>query len=303
MNCAKAEDKFSLSWRFVISEVCLRTILLAVVIGTLYMSPNKQEIWLGKIDSIIYPYASKERVSDRAIALIYSVCIVGMVVPGWIALSRIKRWRRRLVIDDALMFFFGISGTLLLTLLITEVVKSYFGRLRPDFLYRCYRLHESADPQGDLIRLIDSFKPGMLSFDCGANNGLENDGRKSFPSGHASSSTSVFLFLGLWLQSRLRLSRHTGLWGVSVFVVWLLAPGLISLSRLLDYRHHVGDIVGGSLIGALVSLLVFSYYWSWNFLPLASKLYDLRDLQNGNGKQIVKPTPAEIAELNDGNFV
>ena len=66
-----------------------------------------------------------------------------------------------------------------------------------------------------------------------------------------------------------------GKWKPLKFFVALLPLALaafITVSRVVDYRHHPADIIAGALIGVFVSNLVYHLYWpilssSTSFLP------------------------------------
>ena len=78
----------------------------------------------------------------------------------------------------------------LLSLALTEMIKVTAGRLRPDFLDRC--------------------KP--VSGVCTGDAAVISEGRKSFVSGHASSSFYVvtFLVLWMWIEGWARLGVRSG---------------------------------------------------------------------------------------------
>ncbi|KAJ3414984.1 hypothetical protein HDV05_005815 [Chytridiales sp. JEL 0842] len=93
--------------------------------------------------------------------------------------------RKATVIRQALQewhtFLIGHLLSLVITNLFTNLTKSWAGRLRPDFLDRC-----KYDP---------------ITRQCTGNPNVIEEGRKSFPSGHASITFSAAAFLSLYLAS------------------------------------------------------------------------------------------------------
>lgn len=99
----------------------------------------------------------------------------------------------------------GLGLSYALAFFITQGMKNLFGVARPDLLARC---------QPDLSRLtsssIDNFAAGFNSqwilidytICTQTDSSILNDGFRSFPSGHASSSWSGLLYLSLFLCSK-----------------------------------------------------------------------------------------------------
>jgi diacylglycerol diphosphate phosphatase/phosphatidate phosphatase len=106
------------------------------------------------------------------------------------------------------------------TISVTEFLKLSVGRLRPDFLSRC--------------------APDLLNV-CTGNSKTVADGRKSFPSGHASISFYATAFLVFYMKRQgfeligIRAKRR----GTSAFVIllslgFLLIPTYFGISRYLN---------------------------------------------------------------------
>ena len=122
-------------------------------------------------------------------------------------------------------------GTLAATMLLTEVSKVAVSRQRPDYADRIKR---------------------------GLDDDLLNDGRKSFWSGHASMSFAGATFLALHLAD-FALDHHRDLgtsallWGGATALI--TGAGLVTNSRLGDGRHHLSDILVGSVVGTFLGSL------------------------------------------------
>jgi|SRR5699024_1629890 len=113
--------------------------------------------------------------------------------------------------------FFG--GTGFLVLIIKEITKQFFKRLRP-----C-----NVEELADSLRILtckDSF---------------------SFFSGHASFSFAIITFTVLVL-------RHKTKW---IYLTWIF-PLLFATSRMITGVHFPSDIIVGAIIGALVGILMHS---------------------------------------------
>jgi undecaprenyl-diphosphatase len=64
----------------------------------------------------------------------------------------------------------------------------------------------------------------------------------SFPSGHASSATVAAIIL-IWMT------------GFPLAVLWVIMAGVVALSRVVVRIHHLSDIVGGVITGAILGTI------------------------------------------------
>jgi undecaprenyl-diphosphatase len=64
----------------------------------------------------------------------------------------------------------------------------------------------------------------------------------SFPSGHASSATVAAIIL-IWMT------------GFPLAIVWIVMAGVVALSRVVVRIHHLSDIVGGVITGAILGTI------------------------------------------------
>ena len=75
----------------------------------------------------------------------------------------------------------GLFVSISLTTFVTQAIKTSVGRLRPDFIARCWPdttyVRPLPGPNGAIPPLISCLNPDI---------GLIKEGRKSFPSGHSS---------------------------------------------------------------------------------------------------------------------
>jgi diacylglycerol diphosphate phosphatase/phosphatidate phosphatase len=150
-------------------------------------------------------------------------------------------------VHASLCFFFVALG---LTWFLTDIIKIYAGRLRPNFYDMCEFNKETLQCETDNRRHMD-------------------ESRKSFPSGHAglafgSMTVMTLFFLGkVGLQRNVRskaVSLRTKCLYLASFIPMLLAV-FIATSRIHDFWHHPADVVGGVMIGIGCALFAHGMWY------------------------------------------
>lgn len=142
-------------------------------------------------------------------------------------------------------FLFGMS----LNLLATEVLKLYVGYLRPIFY--------------DLCQPDEDFET------CTAE--TSDSKRKSFPSGHASTSFCGLLLFSLYIRKRLGMERwrkdpsaysvyRARAWSIVSLLPLALAL-FIASSRIVDNKHFPADVVGGALLGGATAVFAHDLWF------------------------------------------
>lgn len=160
------------------------------------MTPNKRPFYLGD-PTISLPFkATEAAVPSRWLffastigpgAIIAGVCLV--LVPGptpFKSLLSLQALRRRLwELNAGLM---GLALSLAASLFVTDGMKNIFGKPRPDMLSRCQpdldRINENV--VGGLGRVVEGAPLLVSAAICKRQDGVLDDGFRSFPSGHAS---------------------------------------------------------------------------------------------------------------------
>jgi len=93
------------------------------------------------------------------------------------------------------------------------------------------------------------------------NNDMEgDDGRKSFPSGHASTAFATMTFLSLWMAGKMYLFSRSGghIWQTFIVMIPIIAAIIVAVSRVRDYVHDFVDILAGAILGAALGM--FHYF-------------------------------------------
>ncbi|KAH8926215.1 PAP2-domain-containing protein [Atractiella rhizophila] len=160
--------------------------------------------------------------------------------------------------------------------IIVDMIKLMVGRLRPDFFGRC---------QWDFLEQVCTGDPAVVA-----------EGRKSFPSGHSSSTfTGVTIFV-LFLAGKTKafvpsvsiedlhgpyLWRSARLLRFGITISPFILSFYVAMSRIQDHVHHPEDVLVGSLIGVFIATVTYHLYWPSPFNPNAIQgMAKPRDLQN-----------------------
>jgi len=129
----------------------------------------------------------------------------------------------------------SLFEALCLTDLLTNALKLYCGRYRPDWIHKVQE-------------------------------GQQAGGRRSFPSGHSSLSFAGLTVLSLYLAGKLGIWRRNGgaFWKLLIILIPIWSACLVAGSRTRDYHHHFADIVAGSAIG--FGMAVVCYFANYHRL-------------------------------------
>ncbi len=206
-----------------------------------------------RLDDVIGKPMLQEKVPSSTLTVGLATTIVGMgIIDG-------------LVAGDAHHTHNVVLGgveSLLGTVLVVEVMKPLFGRLRPDFRDR-YLHAACADTAG--LEVPSSLDCSAVDNSVVIDAAELRDGQKSFASGHAASSFAVATFGSWWLANTLMLGDDVPSWGPAVGAVGIgtlmSTAGFVAATRVADNRHHIEDVV----VGAGLGMSVASAIWFTHF--------------------------------------
>lgn len=170
--------------------------------------------------------------------LLTILCIVPLMI------YPIQFWYTR-DLDEIEANFLGLTFALPLNGIITALFKVFVGRPRPNFILRCF-------PAGF----------GNNFFSCPGDYMYVMDGRKSFPSSHASFAFTEFTYITLNLVKITRIKdiyvppKKKGL-KLILCLLPLVMSTCIGITRTMDYHHHYSDVAYGSMLGAFIGTIAF----------------------------------------------
>jgi len=166
-------------------------------------------------------------------------------VSGWNTQPMQQTGIRELLVETGKWMYidgFAILATASLTYAVVETAKVWFGGLRPDFLSRC-----EWDP---------------IYGKCTGDEKLINDGRKSFPSGHATYSFSAMTLLTCVLfhkSAQMRRSFFTAL----LYLLPLVWAVRICVTRWWENRHGAMDLVAGTILGTAIAMFCYHIFYRY----------------------------------------
>lgn len=190
------------------------TLILLICVFTNLLPVKEREINFN--DSKIRCIMKKDTIPYSVVIVISA--IYALLPLFWIEIRKMHRF---------ILFVHSIQAHLS-TFIITNICKSFVGKLRPDFIERC-------DP-------IDNL--------CTGDKSEISEGRKSFPSGHTSTINCAFGFYLIILVKYKKMNAFN-----IIFLIMLLFFSVfVSLSRIMDNKHFPSDVIWGFNIGLFFSI-------------------------------------------------
>lgn len=177
-------------------------------------------------------------------------------VPGWVVpvvglflpmlIFAVYRWVWDCDMREFHDLVLGALMNTMLTACLTSAVKESVGRPRPDFFRRCF-------PDG-----IVDFNASGYPICHPTSHAVLEEGRKSFPSGHASWSMCTLAYLSFFLMGKLQVySGTTSLWKSIVCWFPIFIAVAVGVTRVNDYWHHWSDVVAGLLLGFAIAYSIY----------------------------------------------
>ncbi|KAK5129737.1 hypothetical protein LTR08_002913 [Meristemomyces frigidus] len=214
-------------------------LLLAAYIALQALSNPWHRLFRLDDPRIAFPHAEVERVPVSHL-LLYAAALPLLALLLWLIALRPP-------LHKAHVTLLGLSTTLLLTTFLTDTLKDFIGRPRPDLLARCNPAPPTPPHALVTLAVCTEQNPHTL-----------HDGWRSFPSGHSSFAFAGLGYTALFLASQLHAIRPRASLAVAlVCLAPLLGAALIAISRLEDYRHDFADVISGSALGFAVA------YFNW----------------------------------------
>jgi diacylglycerol diphosphate phosphatase/phosphatidate phosphatase len=198
----------------------------------------------------------------------YIVIMIGVVYMILITMSEYIQYRNYITFKRRVMYYItGITESILIVILITGIVKLSVGRLRPDFLNRCFG--------DDYIDVIRKMKDILYTRDICETFHSTIEGSKSFFSGHTSTMFAYSPIMTVYILKTLNQKDFKGSTRYrvdfmrSIITLIALAPMVFALyvgiTRITDNKHHYSDVTMGIVVGTMSS---------------CSYLYDVAKLDN-----------------------
>jgi len=237
-------------------------VVLAVVSSFTRVFPQFDRLFSLDDPDISLIHVDKDIVSSSTLA------IVSVVFPALFMILFISLWkllnRKAKVMWTLYAFACGLAVTLLINKIVTNILKTQVGRLRPDFLARCQPIVTNST--------VSFVSNSLVFYDervCTGIPSVINEGRVSFPSGHSSTAFAGLGFLALTLitllSPNINLSRAYQISiGNSARIITsallFLGASYIAVSRVQQNVHNPTDVIAGSLLGFSIALLVWWFY-------------------------------------------
>lgn len=209
--------------------------------SVLLQEPDSTLIFDARLDDVIGRPILQEKVPTSALTVTIGAAILAAAGVDFAVRQDLHRTHAIIL---------GGAEAVLGAAMITEGMKLTFGRLRPDFRERWLR----AACDGVTLAPADLDCSGVGDDGFVVDHEFLIDGMKSFPSGHASTSFAAATFLALQVGSEHLWGEHGAEWArpiAGLAVGGLLAgAGYVAATRVSDNRHHLEDVVVGSMVGA-----------------------------------------------------
>jgi phosphatidate phosphatase len=147
---------------------------------------------------------------------------------------------------------------LLVVQFLTNLAKYTIGRLRPHYIDVCKPLFTVYNLTRIDCKLKEYFAYEVDYICTNVNTNRFHDAHLSFPSGHASTSVYTMIFLILYIKYTWK-CRRMGLVTPFVQTILFSVAFFTCLTRVVDHKHHFTDVLAGSVIGFVFSIMAFIF--------------------------------------------
>ncbi|ELP94103.1 phosphatidic acid phosphatase type 2 domain containing protein 1B, putative [Entamoeba invadens IP1] len=212
-------EVFRLVTKTHIVECIVATVLFLLSFVMDFMSGHKMDIPQERSN----PNVSFKNTTNTIPSLVCLIASLALPTVFIVLFSR-KRGNKTYLITVLICFWFSFA----LNEFLTNIFKLFAGRPRPNF----YAVYDAGD---------------------------QADAYKSFPSGHSSMTFCAMMFLSLLLCGEFKVFSGSGsLLKVVMCISPLILAGFVALTRTRDYFHNFDDILGGVLIGSIISFICYT---------------------------------------------
>lgn len=285
-----------IDWRFAITAQHYGTLIftlgIVIALGILHWrgGPKHRPVFL--YDASISYISAGDTVPASAAALVpfASLFITLCFYELWV--YKYENWHITNAVATIIHFMLDGLCAFVTVATFTEATKLAAGRLRPDFFQQCQPVGVNWTSGPVLL--------GQSDVRCPADS--SHDGRKSFCSGHSSTSAVLVAyniayllwagyirgddaaFMGLdkrtgWRGGR-RLLRELG---HGAYLMWMLLNFVftwaVGVSRFTDNKHNISDILGGWFLGFAFAVIYAVRSTCLHKYVVMHNVHEIEDLQ------------------------
>lgn len=224
-------------------NICIETVF-RLAIWYLFLSMDKRTPVIRHIDEeemYYYQYPTKSSYVPKRYIYMIMIGVPSVIFFFQYIINR----KVHSTTADIISQICGLTLAYCINGIFTASLKLAVGRPRPNFFRRCF-----PDGYGTNINECTGIFRRIM------------DGRKSFPSGHASFSFTCLIYMLLHLKKIIDLRKPRFGRGIIIFAMSLLPLGasLVAASRTADYHHHYSDVLAGAVLGSTVAYAVHCCY-------------------------------------------
>ncbi|CAI5757270.1 unnamed protein product [Candida verbasci] len=245
----------SQSFQYFIPDWLLATFLICFFFIVEHSPPFQRQFSITNL-KISHPFSIDETITGPECIIISTfipLAIITLVI-------LVKNYKNKYQSSHQALHILQISILSLLISLslsgvITDILKNWIARHRPDFLSRC-------------VPKIDTPRDILVGIDVCTNpygDRVLMDGMRSTPSGHSSISFAGLGFLSIWLSGQFKLFKKGDTHYLYKYILVSFPIGFasfIALSRTQDYRHHFEDIIIGTILGCIFAFWSYNHYFN-----------------------------------------
>jgi membrane-associated phospholipid phosphatase len=229
------------------SDILVSALLALLAAYLEFQPPFERHLVPETLPRVSYPHRGEQTFPTWTLPFLGVIIPVSVILAASLvqtdSVARSRAETKRSIVGLLLAVTLGFA--------VTNALKNSVGAFRPDFRARCW-------PNGAKTAWE---APGIPK--CAPNHDarLVSEGRKSFPSGHASMAFSGLSFasaaaaerlaaFGGGAESAAKRNRHRApAWRLVAAAAPVALAVAVAVSRVTDYMHHVEDVVGGGCIG------------------------------------------------------